>query len=132
MNRLAAMILPLAAATAMTVASAQAADVYERVGANNYKPVRGATYSSTCCYKKIIKQVTVTKAVWVKVAPPKPHRPHDDDDAPPAPRPTPASHHRPQVVLLGEVIHRGDGCRKAVPVRDRSTTVIVMIDVSCR
>lgn len=133
MNRLASILVPLVSAAALTAGAAHAGDYYERVGANNYRPIRDPWYSSTCCYKKIIKHITITKAVWVKVPPPpKPHHHHvDDDDAIEAPRPAPAPYKGPQVVELGEVIHRGDGCRKAVPVRDRSTTVIVMVTVNC-
>jgi hypothetical protein len=137
MTRLASMIVPAAfAAALLTAGSAAAGEYYERVGAHHYRPADGATYSSMCCYKKITKRITITRTVWVKVPPPspppKPHRHHhDDDDAVEMPRPTP--HHRgPAVVELGEVVHRGDGCRKAVPVRDRGTTIIVMVNVHCR
>jgi len=134
MTRLASMIIPLLiAAAALVAGAAHAGEYYERVGVNRYKPADDAWYSSTCCYKKIVKHITISKTVWVKVPPPaKPHRHHDDDDAVDVPRPGPALHHKPQVVELGAIIHTDQGCRKAVPVRDRSTTVIVLVNVSCR
>ena len=141
MTRLASMIIPLAAA-AFLGSAAQAGDYYERTNGGHYKPADGAWYSSTCCYKKIIKHITITKAVWVKVPPPKPvsrprpkpqahHHHHEmagDDDAADAPKPQA----RPQVVELGEVVKRGDKCRKPVQVRDGSTTIVVMVNTHCR
>ena len=138
MSRLASIIVPAAfAAALLTAGAATAGEYYERVGANHYQPAKEAWYSSTCCYKKVIKHITITKSVWVKVPPPtlspKPHRHHRDDDDDAVEMPRPAPHHRgPAVVELGEVIHRGDGCRKAVPVRDGGTTIIVMVNVHCR
>src|SRR3569832_166219 len=104
MIRIASMIIPVAATVALLTGAAQAGDYYERTGAGRYKPTDGAWYSSACCYKKIIKHITITKAVWVKVPPPKPqHVEADDDDAVEAPRQAPQGHpHRPQVVELGE------------------------------
>jgi hypothetical protein len=143
MTRLASMIIPLAAAAFLSGA-AQAGEYYERTGSGHYKPADGAWYSSTCCYKKIIKHITIAKAVWVKVPPPKAkpkpvaHHHHpvaddDDDVAVEAPRPRPAqAATRPQVVELGEVVRRGDRCRKPVQVRDGNTTIIVMVNVRCR
>lgn len=111
MTRLASMIIPLAVAGAALLGSAaQAGDLYERAGDGKFKKADGAWYSSTCCYKKIIKHITITKAVWVKVPPPA----------------------RPQVVELGQVVHHGDKCRKPVRVRDGGTTIIVMVNTPCR
>lgn len=131
MTRLASMIgalLLLAAAAG----AARAGEYYERVG-NHYRPSDGAWYSSTCCYKKIIRHITITKEVWVKVPPPKPHR-HPvaaaDDEAVETPRPAP--HRHPQVVEMGEVFRHGGACRKAVPVRDGTSTIIVIVNVRCR
>jgi hypothetical protein len=142
MTRLASMIIPLAVAAAALIGSAaQAGDYYERTG-DGYRPADGARFSSSCCYKKITKRITITRTVWVKVAPPPRPRPHHveaDDDVVEAPRPAPhAHHHRPQVVELGEVIRRGDRCRKPVRVRDGgaggggNNTIIVMVNVRCR
>ena len=160
MTRLASMIIPLAAA-AFLGSAAQAGQFYERTGSGHYKPADGAWYSSTCCYKRIIKHITITKAVWVKVAPPKAaskpkpkpkpvahhHHHHpapDDDDEVEAPHPKPQAakepeaekpaqaDKRPQVVELGEVVRRGDRCRKPVQVRDGNTTIIVMVNTRCR
>lgn len=146
MTRLASMIAPLlVAAAALTASVAQAGDTYERVGPNRYKPTDGAWYSSTCCYKKIIKHITITKEVWVKVPPPatakprpqalRPHHHHhhmanDDDDAVETPRPAPKPPHK--VVEMGQVFQSGNACRKAVPVKDGTTTVIVLVNVHCR
>ena len=134
MKRSASILVPLVSVAALTAGAAHAGDYYERVGANRYKPAEAATFSSTCCYKKITKHITIAKTVWVKVAPPKPHRrDEDDDDA--ADQATDRDHggKRPaQVVELGEVIHHGDKCRKAVPVRERGVTIVVMVNVRCR
>lgn len=143
MTRLASMIIPLAVAGAALLGSAaQAGDLYERAGDGKFKKADGAWYSSTCCYKKIIKHITITKAVWVKVPPPraplkpKPQAHHhhhqmaDDDDTVDTAKPTPPA--RPQVVELGQVVHHGDKCRKPVQVRDGGTTIIVMVNTPCR
>ncbi|HXD47045.1 MAG TPA: hypothetical protein VN655_18125 [Pseudolabrys sp.] len=135
MNRLASILIPLVSVAALSAGAAHAGDYYERDGAGKYKPVRDAWYSSTCCYKKIVKHITITKEVWVKVPPPKapaPHHQHaEEDDEADAPRPAPASHHAHQVIALGEVVQIGDKCRKAVPGRERGLNVIVMVNVSC-
>ena len=137
MTRLASMIIPLALA-ALFAGTAQAGDYYERVG-DHYKPADGARYSSSCCYKKITKRVTITKTVWVKVPPPPAPKPakhpvvvEDDDNAVEMPRPAPKPHKGEQVVELGQVFHSGGKCRKAVRVRSRGMTVIVLVTVSCR
>jgi hypothetical protein len=143
MTRLASMIIPLAAAAALIGGAAQAGDYYERTNAGHYKPADGAWYSSTCCYKRIIKHITITKAVWVKVPPPKPkpapkpqalhyHHQMADDDAADTPAPAAQAEKKPQVVELGEVVKRGDKCRKPVQVRDGSTTIVVMVNTRCR
>ena len=137
MTRLASVIAALLAAVVVSGA-AQAGEYYERVGADHYKPADGARYSSSCCYKKITKRVTITRTVWVKVPPPvprPPHRHHHDDVS--VERPRSESHephrHRPsRVVELGEVVRRGDACRKAMPVRDGDGYIIVMVNVRCR
>jgi len=87
-----------------------------------------------CCYKKIIKHITITREIWVKVPPPKLHHHHHmaDDDAVEMPPPGPHAHHQPPVVQMGEVFQSGGACRKAVPVRDGNTTVIVLVNVHCR
>lgn len=139
MPRLASMIVPAALAVAvLTAGTASAGEYYERIGANSYKPARDAWYSSTCCYKKVIKHITITKSVWVKVPPPspplKPHRHHHDDEDG-VDRPVSEGHEhgaRHRVVELGEVIRRGDRCRKPVQVKDGGTIVVVMINVRCR
>ena len=141
MPRLASMIAPAAFAVAvLTAGAACAGEYYERVGADSYRPARGAWYSSTCCYKKVIKHITITKSVWIKVPPPspppRPHRHHHEDDEG-VDRPAIEGHEhgarpRHRVVELGEVIRSGDRCRKPVAVKDGGTTIIVMINVRCR
>jgi hypothetical protein len=131
MTRLASMILPVLAGL-LFASAAEAGAYYERVGVDRYRPVDGARYSSSCCYKKITKHVTITKTVWVKVPPPRPHRHHVVDEEFDRPRPAPHVHRGDRVVELGEVIRRGDACRKAVPVRDGDTYIIVMVNVRCR
>jgi len=134
MTRLASMLVPLLlAAAALTSGAARAGEYYERVGPNHYRPSDGAWYSSTCCYKKIIKHITITKEVWVKVSPPRPHYHHlADEEIIEMPQPAPHPHHHPPVVQMGQVFQSGGACRKAVPVRDGNTTVIVLVNVHCR
>ena len=136
MPRLASMIVPLLAAAALSVSVAQAGEYYKRVGTNRYQPAAGAWYSSTCCYKKIIKHITITKEVWVKVPPPAASEPHHhhmaEEESADVPRPAPHPPHHPPVVQMGEVFQSGGACRKAVPVRDGKTTVIVIVNVHCR
>ena len=133
MTRLASMIVPLLAVLTLGIGAANAGEIYERTSSGKYKPADGSWYSSTCCYKKIVKHITITKEVWVKVPPPKPHHQHaEEDDAADAPRPAPASHHAHQVIALGEIVQIGDKCRKAVAARERGISVIVMVNVGCR
>lgn len=138
MTRLASMSAALLAAV-LVAGAAQAGEYYERVGADHYTPADGARYSSSCCYKKITKRVTVTRTVWVKVPPPAPRPPHrhhrDDEVSVERPRSEwrePHRRHPSRVVELGEVVRRGDACRKAVPVRDGDRYIIVMVNVRRR
>lgn len=131
MTRLPSMIVALLLLVAAG-SLAHAGEYYERVG-NHYRPSDGAWYSSTCCYKKIIKHITITREVWVKVPPPRPHYHHmADEETIETPYPSPYPHRHPPVVQMGEVFQSGTACRKAVPVRDGRTVVIVLVNVHCR